>query len=65
MPVVDRYVSELEKRQRELADSALKTRSEPSLFEYGRLVGHYLGLQEARDMYLKSLSDDADADNKL
>lgn len=47
MDLADRFISALKKRQVDVAVDALQTPAGRDSFEYGRVSGKYLGLQDA------------------
>lgn len=47
LPLIERVLVALKKEQREFADSALARPAERDAFEYGRVTGHFSGIQRA------------------
>jgi hypothetical protein len=50
---VDTYISALNARLRELADSSLQN-PQKDLFDHGFAAGKYAGIQEAMDMFYEA-----------
>ena len=56
LPLIERVLFALKKEQREFADSALARPAERDAFEYGRVTGHFSGIQKAIQTIEDSLS---------
>ena len=62
LPIIERVLFALKKEQREFADSALAHPAERDAFEYGRVSGHFSGIQKAIQTIEDALSA-TDEDN--
>lgn len=64
LPLIERVLIALKKEQREFADSALAQPAHRDAFEYGRVAGHFSGIQRAIQAIEDSLKlDDEDDDH--
>lgn len=63
--MIDPFIRRLEERQAELARAALGTPADRTEFEYGRVCGHYAGLEDAKTLILNLLADKDAHDNTL
>ena len=63
LPLIERVLIALKKEQREFADSALIRPAERDAFEYGRVTGHFSGIQKAIQIIEDSLSQDSEDDD--
>ena len=62
LPLIERVLIALKKEQREFADSAMARPAERDAFEYGRVTGHFSGIQRAIQIIEDSLIQ-TDEDN--
>ena len=59
------FLAKLDEAQADLARSALLQPSGKDLFDYGRLVGIYAGLEQARSILIDILTDRDEKDRRL
>ena len=62
LPLIERVLLALKKEQREFADSAMAQPAHRDAFEYGRVSGHFSGINRAIQIIEESLSA-TDEDN--
>ncbi len=55
---IDRVLNLLKDAQQELATVALRNPNSRDLFEYGRMVGMYAGLERAVEVLLSTIIED-------
>ena len=63
LPLIERVLFALKKEQREFADSALARPAERDAFEYGRVTGHFSGIQKAIQAIEDALSSTDEDDD--
>ena len=55
---IDKVLNAITNAQQELAIAALRTPNSHDVFEYGRMVGMYAGLERALEIILSTLKED-------
>lgn len=57
---IDKILSLLTQAQADVATTAMRTPSSHDVFEYGRMVGMYAGLERAVEIILSTTKEDDD-----
>lgn len=57
---VPKIILALQKEQAELAAAALRRPNARDAFEYGRVSGHYAGIERAIELILSSMKEEED-----
>lgn len=63
--MINDLVRRLEERQAVLAKDALAAPAARTEFEYGRVSGHFAGLEDAKNLILNFVADKDAKDNNL
>lgn len=57
---IERAIMKLQQEQQELATAALRSPNSRDLFEYGRMVGMYAGLERAIATLMSTIKEEDD-----
>jgi hypothetical protein len=57
---IDKVISLLTEAQSQVATTAIRTPNSHDVFEYGRMVGMYAGLERAVEIILSTIKEDDD-----